>query len=144
MYVGIDHLGVATRSLDEGLATLAKLGPLTVGKREEIPAFAVRAVMAVVGQAPIELIEPTSPESGVARFIEQRGQGLHHVAYRVENIERALAHCREAGFRLIDERPRAGYAESRVAFLHPKGLLGILTELVERRPGRDVPPYDPA
>ena len=144
MFTKIDHIGVATRSIDEALKVLGRTGPLEMGKRESIPAFQVKAVMVALGEAPIELIEPLSDDSGVAAFIEKRGEGLHHVAYRVENIDDALEKCRAQGFRLIDEKPRTGYADSRVAFIHPKGMLGILTELVEREPGRDKPPYGPA
>ncbi|MBI3736428.1 methylmalonyl-CoA epimerase, partial [Candidatus Sumerlaeota bacterium] len=141
MFTRIDHIGVAVRNIEEALATLRKTGGIVVGKEELIPSNQVKAVMVAAGDAPIELIQPTSPESTVAAFLEKRGEGLHHVAYRVANIDAALKECETQGFKLIDKVPRHGYAESRVAFLHPKGMFGVLTELVERKAGHDIPPY---
>jgi len=144
MFTRIDHIGIATKNIEEAVRTLEKTGKMVLGKRELIPSNQVEAVMVAAGDAPIELIQPTSPESTVAAFIEKRGEGLHHIAYRVDDIDAALKECGAQGFKLIDKVPRHGYAESRVAFLHPKSMFGVLTELVERRPGHDVPPYDPA
>lgn len=144
MFETIDHIAIATPNIDAALATLEKAGPLALGERETIEAFQVEAIVVAAGDAAIELIEPTSPESAVARFLTRRGEGLHHIAYRVEDIEAALERCRAAGLKLIDEAPRPGYAGSRVAFIHPKTMLGVLTELVERPEGRRIPPYAPA
>ena len=144
MFERVDHIGIAVRNLEQALETMRKACEPRLGKIEVVPRFKVRAIMIAAGDAPIELVEPTDADSGVAKFLETRGEGVHHIAYRVKDIGAALAQCRAAGLRAIDETPREGYAESRVAFLHPKGLLGVLTELVERRPGHDVPPYDPA
>jgi len=141
MFTRIDHIGIAVNSLGEAVATLRKTGPILVGELEQVPANQVEAVMVASGDAPIEFIQPTSPESTVAAFIAKRGEGLHHIAYRVDDIDAALAHCEAQGFKLIDKKPRHGYAGSRVAFLHPKGFNGVLTELVERKAGEDVPPY---
>ena len=143
MFLHIDHIGIATNDIDAALATLKKTQPLRLGKREVIESFGVKAVMVAAGGAPIELIEPSSADSGVAKFIEKKGEGVHHVAYRVADIDAAIATLREQGFRLIDEKPREGYAGSRVAFVHPKDICGVLTELVEREPGKDEAPYDP-
>jgi methylmalonyl-CoA epimerase len=96
------------------------------------------------GDVPIELLQPTSPDSTVQKFIDKRGEGIHHIAYRVADIDKAIEQCKAAGLRLIDEKPRHGYADSRAAFLHPKALFGALTELVQRDPGKDVCPYAPA
>lgn len=142
MFTRIDHIGIAVRSLEEAVATLARTGGVVVGARESVPANQVEAIMVAAGDAPIEFIQPTSPESTVATFLEKRGEGLHHVAYRVDDIDAALAACVAQGFRAIDAKPRHGYAGSRVAFLHPKGFNGVLTELVERPAGKDVPPYE--
>ena len=139
----IDHIGVATRDIDHAIEILRKTGGIEVGRRGSVSAFQVEMVMVAAGGAPIELIQPTSPESPVAAFMEKRGEGVHHVAYRVDDLEAALRECRNQGLNLIDESPREGYGGSRVAFIHPKAMLGILTELVERPGGRDVPPYDP-
>lgn len=144
MFTRIDHIGVAVRSIEEAVKILELAGPIALGKRESVPANQVEAVMVAAGDAPIEFIEPTSAESTVAAFLEKRGEGLHHVAYRVEDIDAALRACQERGLRLIDKAPRHGYAGSRVAFIHPKSMSGVLTELVERKSGADVPPYDPA
>lgn len=143
MFTRVDHIGIATRNIAGAIENLRKLGPLVLGKRESVPANGVEAVMAAAGDAPIEFIEPVTPESTVAAFIEKRGEGLHHIAYRVENIDEALETCRAQGFKLVDQKPRHGYAGSRVAFLHPKSCGGVLTELVERPAGTEIPPYDP-
>lgn len=143
MFKTIDHLGVAVAKIEPALETLKKAGPVVVGKEEVIPAFGVRAIMVATGDGvPIEFIEPTSESSNVAKFIAQRGGGLHHVAYRVEDIDAALASLESQGFNLIDKKPRTGYAESRVAFVHPKSFFGVLTELVQREKGHDVAPYE--
>jgi methylmalonyl-CoA epimerase len=143
MFKTIDHLGVAVSKIEPALETLKKAGPVVLGKEELIPAFGVRAIMVATGDGiPIEFIEPTSEESNVAKFIAQRGGGLHHVAYRVENIEASLADLQSQGFNLIDKKPRHGYADSLVAFVHPKSFFGVLTELVQRREGHDVAPYE--
>lgn len=142
MFTRVDHIGIAVNNIAEALATLQKTGGIVVGAREDVPANQVEAVMVAAGDAPIELISPTSPESTVAAFLQKRGEGLHHIAYRVDNIDEALKECERQGFKLIDKVPRNGYAHSRVAFLHPKSMFGVLTELVERKPGHDVPPYE--
>jgi methylmalonyl-CoA/ethylmalonyl-CoA epimerase len=99
--------------------------------RETVEEQGVKAVLLEVGEGHIELIEPLSPESGVAKFIERYGEGMHHVAYQTDDIEAALENVRAAGLRLIDEEPRTGIRGSRVAFLHPKATGGVLTEIVE-------------
>lgn len=141
MFKQVDHIGVATRSIEASLETLRKIGPIVIGEREVIERYQLEAVMVKTGEVPIELIQPMTPESNIAQFIEKKGEGVHHIAYRVEDISAALAQCEREGFRLIDAQPREGYGHSRVAFLHPKSVLGMLTELVEREPGRDAAPY---
>ena len=139
----IDHIAIATRDLEAALTTLKKMGDVTVGAYEAIGApHWVKAVMVKLGGTPIELIQPTDPKSPVAAFIEKRGEGLQHIAYRVDNIDEALQQAQAEGFRVIDAKPRHGYAASRIAFLHPKSTLGLLTELVERKPGKDQAPYE--
>ncbi len=145
MFKTVDHIGIATRSIDKALEALEKMGgPLRLGKSETIESFGVTAVMVAVGEVPIEFVQPLSDDSGVAKFIEKKGEGVHHIAYRVANIDEALQGFKDKGFQVIDQQPREGYAQSRVAFIHPKSFLGVLTELVQREPGKDVPPYDPA
>lgn len=131
MLTAIDHVGVAVPSIDEALPDYQDRLGMTLVHRETVTEQGVEAVLLDVGDSHVELLEPLSPETGVGRFIAKRGPGLHHVAYRVESIEDALARCREQGMRLIDERPRTGIRGSRVAFLHPSGAGGVLTEIVE-------------
>jgi methylmalonyl-CoA/ethylmalonyl-CoA epimerase len=139
----VDHIGIATKSIDGAVETLRKLGPVELGELETVERYKLKARMVVAGGSPIELIEPLSPESTIHGFIEKRGEGLHHIAYRVANVAAALERCRDQGLKLIDEAARPGYGHSRVAFVHPKSVLGMLTELVERDPGKDQAPYAP-
>lgn len=143
MFTRVDHIGIAVRDIEASILELKKLGPIVRGEREDVPVNKVQAVMVSMGDVPIEYIEATSDDSTVAKFIEKRGEGVHHIAYRVVDIDAALKTCEEQGFRLLDKVPRTGYADSRVAFLHPKSTGGVLTELVERKPPHDVPPYEP-
>jgi len=145
MFEHVDHIGIATKDIDKALEVLEEMGgPLKLGKTEVIESFGITAVMVAAGEVPIELVQPARADSGVAKFIEKKGEGVHHIAYRVENIEEALQSFKDKGFQVIDQAPREGYAHSRVAFIHPKGALVVLTELVQREPGKDIPPYDPA
>jgi methylmalonyl-CoA/ethylmalonyl-CoA epimerase len=134
MLGAIDHTGIAVASLDESIPFYRDVLGLPLVHRETLTAQGVEAVLFDVGESHIELIAPLGPETGVARFLESRGQGLHHIAYRVENIEGALATLAAAGVRLIDPKPRVGVRGSRVAFLHPSATGGVLTELVGSRP----------
>jgi methylmalonyl-CoA/ethylmalonyl-CoA epimerase len=131
MLTAIDHVGVAVVSIDEALPTYTDQLQMTLVHRETITEQGVEAALLDVGDSHVELIAPLSPESGVGRFLERHGPGLHHVAYRVQSIEDALAHCRDVGMRLIDEQPRVGIRGSRVAFLHPASAGGVLTEIVQ-------------
>jgi methylmalonyl-CoA/ethylmalonyl-CoA epimerase len=144
MFSQVDHIAIATLDVDAAVETLRKLGPVELGEMEIIERDHIKAQMLRAGDVPIELLQPTSPDSTVQKFIDKRGEGIHHIAYRVADINKAIEQCKAAGLRLIDEKPRHGYADSRVAFLHPKALLGALTELVQREPGKDVCPYAPA
>jgi methylmalonyl-CoA/ethylmalonyl-CoA epimerase len=137
MLSAIDHVGVAVPSIDEALPFYRDVLGMALVHRETVQEQGVAAALLDVGESHVELIEPLSPEGGVARFLADRGPGLHHVAYRVASIEDALEGCRRAGLRLIDERPRAGIRGSRVAFLHPKASGGVLTEIVQ--PAKDQP-----
>jgi methylmalonyl-CoA/ethylmalonyl-CoA epimerase len=127
----IDHVGVAVDDI-EGAVALYRDG---LGMREEhretVESFGVEAVLLEVGDGHVELLKGLDEASGVARFVRERGPGVHHVAYRTHDIEGALERLRAAGLRLVDEEPRAGIRGSRVAFLHPRATGGVLTELVE-------------
>ncbi len=127
----IDHIGVAVSSIDESIGLYRDSFQMAEQHRETVEEQGVNAVLLEIGEGHVELIEPLSPESGVAKFIERNGEGMHHVAYQTDDIDAALEKLRAAGLRLIDEEPRIGIRGSRVAFLHPKATGGVLTELVE-------------
>jgi methylmalonyl-CoA/ethylmalonyl-CoA epimerase len=127
----IDHVGVAVVDLDEAVALYSERLGMPVQHRETVAAQGVEAVLLGVGDGHVELLRPLSPDTAVGRFLERRGPGLHHVAYGTDDIDSALDAVREAGLRLIDEEPRAGIRNSRVAFVHPESTGGVLTELVE-------------
>src|SRR3954453_23582705 len=127
----IDHIGVAVADLDAAVRLYAQQFDMREQHRETVEEQGVEAVLLEVGEGHIELIKPLSEDSGVAKFIARNGEGMHHVAYQVEDIDAALEQVREAGLRLIDEKPRTGTRGSRVAFLHPKSTGGVLTEIVE-------------
>ena len=131
MFGRIDHIGVAVSSIDESIGLYKESFGMAEQHRETVEEQGVKAVLLEVGEGHIELIEPLSPDSGVAKFIEKNGDGMHHVAYAVEDIDAALERVRAAGLRLIDEQPRRGIRGSRVAFVHPKATGGVLTEIVE-------------
>ena len=127
----IDHIGVAVDDLDEAVDLYSRRFQMEEQHRETVEEQGVEAVLLEVGDGHVELIRPLSPETGVGKFIAKNGPGLHHVAYATDDIESALDEVRQAGLRLIDERPRRGIRNSRVAFLHPKSTGGVLTEIVE-------------
>ena len=131
MFGRIDHVGIAVSSIEESIGLYRDSFRMAEQHRETVEDQGVKAVLLEIGEGHIELIEPLSPESGVARFIERNGEGMHHVAYQTDDIDAALEKVRAAGLRLIDEEPRPGIRGSRVAFLHPKATGGVLTELVE-------------
>ena len=131
MFGAIDHVGVAVEDLDEAAALYKERLGMREQHRETVEEQGVHALLLEVGDAHVELIAPIGPESGVAKFLEKNGPGLHHVAYRTDDIDAALERLRAAGMRLIDEEPRTGIRGSRVAFLHPKSTGGVLTEVVQ-------------
>jgi methylmalonyl-CoA/ethylmalonyl-CoA epimerase len=131
MFGRIDHVGVAVEDLDEAVELYSERLGMTVQHRETVEAQGVEAVLLGVGESHVELLRPLGPDTPVARFLERNGPGMHHVAYGTDDIESALAAVRDAGLRLIDEQPRTGIRNSRVAFVHPKSTGGVLTELVE-------------
>ena len=135
MFGEIDHIGVAVEDLDESIALYRdKLG-MSEEHRETVEEFGVEAALLQIGGAHVELLTPISPDSSVARFLEKNGPGMHHVAYRTEDIDAALGRLRESGLRLIDEQPRTGIRDSRVAFLDPKSTGGVLIEIVQPSEG---------
>jgi methylmalonyl-CoA/ethylmalonyl-CoA epimerase len=127
----IDHVGVAVSDLDRAIALYQGTFGMPLVHRETVAEQGVEAVLLDVGDGHVELLSPLGPETVVGKFVERRGEGLHHVAYRVDDIDAALARLGEVGVDLIDPEPRIGIRKSRVAFLHPKSTDGVLTELVE-------------
>ena len=130
----IDHLGIAVHSLDETVPVYEKALGLHCEHREEVPSQKVRTAFFDVGGVHLELLEPTSPESPIAKFLADHGEGIHHIAFRTDNITEQLAQAAGAGIRLIHEKPFEGAAGKLVAFLHPKSTHGVLTELCASKP----------
>jgi methylmalonyl-CoA/ethylmalonyl-CoA epimerase len=128
----IDHLGIAVNSIDEGKNFWSDVLGLGFEGTETVEAQKVTTAFFPVGESEVELLESTAPDGPVAKYIEKRGQGIQHVAFRVRDIEAALAELKEKGIRLIDEVPRPGAGGAKIAFLHPKATNGVLVELCER------------
>ncbi|KKM12549.1 methylmalonyl-CoA epimerase [Clostridiales bacterium PH28_bin88] len=128
----IDHVGVAVKNLEAARKFYEDVLGLAVTDIEEVKEQRVRVAFIPTGDSEIELLESTDPEGPVAKFIESRGEGMQHIALRVDNIEAALAELKDNGIRLIDEVPRYGAGGAKIAFIHPKATLGTLVELCER------------
>ena len=127
----LHHIGVAVKSLEEATQLYRVLG-LEASPEEEVAEQKVKLTMIGVGESRVELLESTDPEGPVGRFLAGKGEGIHHLALEVEDIEQALSQLKEAGLRLIDQTPRPGAHGTRVAFVHPKSAQGVLLELVEK------------
>jgi len=130
----LDHVGIAVSDLQASLAFFKDVLGLHVESSEEIASQRVRATFVNTGQSTLEMLEATAPDSPIAKFVEKRGAGMHHVALRVEDIEAALAHLRARGIKLIDEKPRPGAEGALVAFIHPSAAHGVLVELKQPAP----------
>lgn len=128
----ISHIGIAVKNLDEAIAVYEKLG-LQLEGIEEVPSQMVKVAFFPCGETRLELLMPTSPESPIAKFIENRGEGIQHIALAVDNVTEELNKAKENGFRLIDTQPRPGSHNSEIAFLHPKSTLGVLIELCQEK-----------
>ncbi len=128
----IDHLGIAVRSLDEGLALWGDLLGLEPTGTETVAKQGVRTAFLNVGETRLELLEPTGPDTPVGRFLHKRGPGFHHVCFLVEDLEAALRQLELRGMRLVDRRPCNGAEKSKVAFLHPASTGGVLVELKQK------------
>jgi methylmalonyl-CoA epimerase len=130
----VNHIAVAVRDLEESLKLFRDVLGLAGGETEVIEEFEVRVAFFTLGETRIELVEPLNPESGLARFLEQRGEGIHHIALEVEDIRAALELYRQRGLRLIHEEPQPGAHGTLVAFIHPKSTGGVLLELCQKAP----------
>lgn len=127
----IEHIGIAVKSLEESIPYYENILGLKCYKIEEVADQKVKTAFFMVGQTKIELLEPTSPESTIANFIEKKGEGMHHIAYKVDSVSESLAEAEGKGVRLIDKAPRGGADGLKIAFLHPKSTCSVLTELCE-------------
>lgn len=132
MVTKIDHIGIAVANLDETLKFYEDILGITCTGTEVVEEQKVKTAFLPIGDTEVELLESTDKEGPIAKFIEKKGQGIQHIAYRVENIEKALEEVKAKGIKLIDEKPRKGAGGAKIAFLHPKSTFGVLIELCER------------
>ncbi len=128
----IDHLGIAVKNIDAAMKVYTDILGLKVTGIETVEEQKVKTAFIPVGESKIELLESTSPDGPIAKFIEKRGEGIQHIALRVDNLEAKLKELKEKGVRLIDEKPRIGAGGAKIAFIHPKDTKGVLIELCER------------
>src|SRR5215204_959037 len=129
----VDHIGLATNSIEEGLAVWGDALGLKVDATEEVAEQGVKVCMLAVGDTHVELLEPLGPETSVGKFLSKRGPGMHHIAIQVDDIRASLAELKRKGARLIDETPRVGAGGCLVAFVHPSSVNGVLLELVQHQ-----------
>lgn len=133
MIYKIAHIGVAVKNIEEAEKFYSEVLKMEIHDREHLRE--IKATFIPVGDTAIELLQSTTPEGVINKFIEKRGEGIHHIAYQVDNIEKALEDLKAKGVSLIDEKPRRGAHNSKVAFINPKGTYGVLIELVEPEKG---------
>ena len=136
MKATLDHIGIAVRDVDEALAFYRDALGLEIVMTEDVPSQRVRAHFIRVGESALELLEATAPDSPIARAVERRGPGLHHITLRVDDIHAVLARLKARGVRLVDETPRPGAEGALVAFVHPSAAHGVLVELKQPAAGR--------
>jgi len=129
--MNIDHIGIAVKSLVEAVKVYEDALGLKVSGYDQVDDQGVRVAMLNIGESRIELLEPTGPDSPIEKFMTKRGEGIHHIAVRVDNIEQALERLKSQGVRLVDSVPRRGVHNTRTAFIHPSSTHGVLLELVE-------------
>jgi methylmalonyl-CoA/ethylmalonyl-CoA epimerase len=128
----VDHIGVAVKSIDATKKLYGELLGLSHAGSETVAEQKVTTAFFPVGDTEVELLESTSPDGPIAKYLEKKGEGIQHIAFRVENIEESLAELKAKGVQLIDEKPRSGAGGAKIAFLHPKSTFGVLIELCER------------
>ncbi|MGD6815615.1 methylmalonyl-CoA epimerase [Metabacillus sp. 84] len=129
----VDHIGIAVKSIKDSVPFYAKTLGMKVLGEEEVASQLVKVAFLDAGNIKVELLEPTSADSPVARFLEKRGEGIHHIAYKVESIEERIEELKHQGVSMIDHQPRLGAGGAHIAFLHPKSTGGTLTELCEKK-----------
>lgn len=129
----IEHIGIAVKSLDEAIPFYEKVLGLKCYSIEEVKDQKVKTAFFKIGQTKIELLESTSPDGPIGKFIDKKGEGIHHIAYAVDDVNNALSDVEESGVRLIDKEGRKGAEGLNIGFLHPKSTLGVLTELCDNK-----------
>ncbi|NPV11410.1 MAG: methylmalonyl-CoA epimerase [Ignavibacteria bacterium] len=129
----IEHIGIAVRNLEQAIPLFEKLLETNCYKIEEVEDQKVRTAFLKVGETKIELLEATSSDSPIAKFIEKRGEGIHHIAFEVDDLQNKLNELKELNFSLIDEKPRIGAEDFLIAFIHPKSVNGVLTEFCQTK-----------
>ncbi len=129
----IEHIGIAVKNIDEAIRYYEDVLGLKCYSIEEVADQKVKTAFFMVGQTKIELLESTSPEGPIGKFIEKKGEGIHHIAFSVNGLQSQLDEAKEKGIQLIDEKPRKGAEGLDIAFLHPKSTFGVLTELCEKK-----------
>ncbi|MDK2901508.1 MAG: methylmalonyl-CoA/ethylmalonyl-CoA epimerase [Thermosediminibacterales bacterium] len=132
MLTKIDHIGIAVKSIEDVLSFYEDILGLEMEGTEIVEDQKVKVAFLPIGESEIELLESTDPEGPISKYIEKKGEGIQHIAFRVKNIEKVLETLKEKGVKLIDEQPRYGAGKAKIAFLHPKSTNGILIELCER------------
>lgn len=128
----IDHIGIAVKDLDKTLKFYEEILGIKALDTEVVEEQKVKVAFLPIGESKVELLESTDKDGPIAKFIESKGEGIQHMAYRVDNLEESLKKLKEQGIRLIDEKPRYGAGGAKIAFLHPKSTFGVLIELCER------------
>ncbi len=128
----VDHIGIAVKSIDEALSLYTDVYGLELAGTEVVEDQKVKTAFLPLGDSEIELLEATDPNSAIAKFIEKKGQGIQHIAFKVDDVEKALEEAKAKGIRLIDEKPRYGAGGAKIAFLHPKSTQGVLVEFCQR------------
>ncbi len=133
MFKKIDHLGIAVANLENSLNIFKNILGMECTGEEVVEEQNVKVAFLPVGESELELLESTSPDGSIAKFIEKKGEGIHHIAFEVDDLEAKLEELEKEGVRLIDKKPRYGAGGARIAFLHPKSTNGILIELCEHK-----------
>jgi methylmalonyl-CoA/ethylmalonyl-CoA epimerase len=132
MIKGLDHIGIAVSNVNESLNVFEGILGLKLVKIKAVEEQKVKVAMLLVGETKVELLEPTTQESTIANFIAKKGEGIHHIAFTVNDIEKTLEELRRKGVALIDEKPRMGFEGHKIAFIHPKSTKSVLIELCEK------------
>lgn len=133
MFKKIDHIGIAVKNLEDSLHIFQDMLGMKCSDIEEVAEQRVKTACLPIGESQIELLESTSPEGTIAKYIEKKGEGVHHIAFEVDNIKTVLADLKEKRVQLIDQEPRYGVGGTKIAFLHPKSTNGVLIELCEHK-----------